>query len=167
MTSIYEEPEIFTPKQVEDLVDLLVSLDTSTKVYLGCDSVRFGKEGKMYARYAVVCIVHKNGNNGCKIFSQKFVERDYDAKANKPRMRMLSEVHKVCELYRQLKPIIDGYDVEIHLDISTDPKNGSNCAATEAAGFVLGMTGVVPMLKPDSWASSFGADHVANKSIAA
>ena len=81
-------------------------------------------------------------------------------------MRMMNEVIKVCELYNQLIPFIDEFNVEIHLDISTDPKNGSNCAASEAAGYVLGMTGIEPKLKPDSFASSFGADHVANKGVA-
>jgi predicted RNase H-related nuclease YkuK (DUF458 family) len=41
-----------------------------------------------------------------------------------------------------------------------DPKHGSNCAASEAAGYVLGMTGIEPKLKPESWAASFGADGV-------
>jgi predicted RNase H-related nuclease YkuK (DUF458 family) len=78
-------------------------------------------------------------------------------------MRMMNEVIKVCELYNQLIPFIDEYDIEVHLDINQDPKHGSNCAAQEAAGYVLGVTGLQPKLKPESWASSFGADHIANK----
>jgi predicted RNase H-related nuclease YkuK (DUF458 family) len=77
-------------------------------------------------------------------------------------MRMMNEVQKVCALYNQLAPFIDEFDVEIHLDINTDPMHGSNCAANEAAGYVLGMTGIEPKLKPDSWAASFGADGVAH-----
>jgi predicted RNase H-related nuclease YkuK (DUF458 family) len=77
-------------------------------------------------------------------------------------MRMMNEVSKVCNLYSQLAPFIDEFDVEIHLDIATDPKHGSNCAAQEAAGYVLGMTGIEPKLKPNSFAASFGADHVTN-----
>jgi predicted RNase H-related nuclease YkuK (DUF458 family) len=75
---------------------------------------------------------------------------------------MMNEVSKVCQLYTQLAPFIDEYDIEIHLDINTDPKHGSNCAANEAAGFVLGMTGIEPKLKPESWAASFGADGIAH-----
>lgn len=75
-------------------------------------------------------------------------------------MRMMNEVMKVCQLYTQLAPFIDEFAVEIHLDINTDAKHGSNCAANEAAGYVLGMTGIEPKLKPDSWAASFGADGV-------
>jgi predicted RNase H-related nuclease YkuK (DUF458 family) len=154
---------MFTQTQIEELVDLLIGLDENTKVYLGCDSVRYIKSERQMARFATVCIVHMNGKNGCRIFSNISHEPDYDMKPSRPKMRMMNEVMKVCELYNQLAPFIDEFDVEIHLDIATDPRQGSNCAANEAAGYVLGMTGVEPKLKPESFASSFGADHVANK----
>lgn len=147
---------------IEKIINLLIECDNNTKVYFGCDSTRKKTDSGFVARYATVCIVHMNGRNGCKIFSNVSYEKDFDIKANRPKMRMLTEVQKVCELYNQLIPFIDGFDIEIHLDISTDPKNGSNCAASEAAGYVLGMTGVEPKLKPESWAASFGADGIAN-----
>lgn len=158
---------MFTQKQIEDIVDLLVTVDENTKIYLGCDSVRYVKHKRKMARFATVCIVHMNGKNGCRIFSNISHEPDYDMKPGKPKMRMMNEVIKVCELYNQLAPYIDQYDIEIHLDISNDPKQGSNCAANEAAGYVLSLTGVQPKLKPDSFASSFGADYVANKGVVA
>ncbi len=153
---------MFTQKQIEDLVDLLSTLTTDTKIYLGCDSVRFRKDNRWYARYATVAIVHMNGKNGCRIFSNRSVEVDYDLKKNRPSMRLMNEVMKVCELYGQLAPFIDEYDVEIHLDVNTDPKHGSNCVATQAAGYVLGVTGIEPKLKPDGFAASYGADGVAH-----
>jgi predicted RNase H-related nuclease YkuK (DUF458 family) len=144
------------------MVDLLLTLSKDTKIYLGCDSVRYFKNGNAYGRFATVAIVHKDGNKGCKIFSNVSYEPDYDLKKDRPKMRMLNEVRKVCELYTQLAPFIDEYDIEIHLDINMDPKHGSNCAASEAAGYVLGVTGIEPKLKPESWAASFGADGVAH-----
>lgn len=151
---------MLTQTQIENMVDLLYTLDNRTKIYLGCDSVRYVKKGRKYARYATVAIVHMNGKNGCRIFSSISHESDYDMKASRPKMRMMKEVQKVCELYTQIGPFIDEFDVEIHLDINTDPKHGSNCAASEAAGYVLGMTGIKPKMKPESWAASFGADGV-------
>lgn len=153
---------MFSKKQIEDIVDLLVTLDQETKIYLGCDSVRYMKGNDQWARYATVAIIHRNGKNGCAIFSNVSKERDFDLKKNRPKMRMMNEVIKVCELYNQLAPFIDEFNIEIHLDINTDPKFGSNCAAAEAAGYVLGVTGIEPKLKPESWAASFGADGVAN-----
>lgn len=153
---------MFTDDQIEELINLLITLDKNTKIYLGCDSVKFVKKGVNYAKYATVCIVHKNGKNGCKMFTHNSVEIDYDVKKNKPSMRLMKEVQKVCELYTQIIPYIDDYDIEIHLDIGTDPKkNASSCVANQAAGYVLGVTNL-PMdkikLKPESWCSSHGAD---------
>lgn len=154
---------MFSESQIEEMVHLLISLDSETRVYLGCDSVRYiNKDNRQMGRFATVAIVHLNGKNGCRIFSNITHEVDYDLRASRPKMRMMKEVQKVCELYHQIAPFIDEFDVEIHLDINTDPKYGSNCAANEAAGYVLGMTGIEPKLKPDSWAASFGADGVAN-----
>lgn len=154
---------MFTQQQIEELIELLVSLDSETKIYLGCDSVRYTKGGRNFAKFATVCIVHKNARSGCSIFSNISHESDFDVRKNRPKIRMMNEVSKVCELYTQLAPFIDEFDVEIHLDIATNPKFGSNCAATEAAGYVLGMTGLEPKLKPESFASSFGADYIAHR----
>lgn len=153
---------MFTEEQVESIINLLASLDSNTRVYFGCDSVRFLRDGKKYAKYATVCIVHKNGKNGCKLYSHHSVEPDFDLKAGRPKMRMLNEVRKVCELYNQLAPLIDEFPIEIHLDINRDPQHGSSCAANEAAGYVIGMTGIEPKLKPESWAASFEADGSAH-----
>lgn len=157
---------MFTDAQIEELVDLLIKLDNNTKIYIGTDSSRFKKDGEWYAKYASVCVVHLNGKNGCRVFKTRSVERDFDLKKNRPKMRILNEVAKSCELYNQLAPFIDCYDVEIHLDINLDVQHGSSCAAKEAAGYVLGMTGVSEdqvKFKPDSFSASFGADHFINK----
>ena len=153
---------MFTDDQVEEIVNLLAGLEKTSRVYLGCDSVRYRRNNANWARYATVAIVHMNGNNGCRVFHNISHEPDYDVKKNRPKVRMMNEVTKVCTLYNQLIPFIDEYNVEIHLDINTNPKHGSNCAANEAAGYVLGMTGVEPKLKPESWAASFGADGIAH-----
>jgi predicted RNase H-related nuclease YkuK (DUF458 family) len=155
----------FSQAQVEEIVDLLATLDTSTKIYFGCDSVRTRRQGRWYANYATVFIIHMNGKNGCRLFSHLSSEPDFDVRKDRPKMRMMNEVRKVCELYTQLIPFIDEFPIEVHLDINTDPKHGSNCAATEAAGYVLGVTGLNEdqiKLKPDSFAASFGADAAAH-----
>lgn len=156
---------MFSQKQVEELVDLLYTLDSTTKLYIGTDSVRFNKNNEWYAKYASVCVVHMNGKNGCKVFKHRSIERDYDIRKNRPSLRLMNEVIKSCELYMQLAPYIDEFDVEIHLDVNTNPLHGSNCVAVQAAGYVLGVTGISKKnikLKPDALAASFGADHFAN-----
>lgn len=151
---------MFSNNQIEQLVNLLTTLNSNTKIYFGCDSVRVIKKNVWYARYATVVIVHKNGNNGCRLFSAESTEVDYDVRENRPKMRLMHEAMKVCDAYLQLIPFIDEFDCEIHLDINTDPQHGSSCVAKEAAGYVLGMTGVEPKLKPQGFAASYGADGV-------
>jgi predicted RNase H-related nuclease YkuK (DUF458 family) len=153
---------MFSNNQIEQLVNLLTTLNSNTKIYFGCDSVRVIKKNVWYARYATVVIVHKNGNNGCRLFSAESTEVDYDVRENRPKMRLMHEAMKVCDAYLQLIPFIDEFDCEIHLDINTDPQHGSSCVAKEAAGYVLGMTGVEPKLKPQGFAASYGADGVAH-----
>ena len=153
---------MLTVRQIEELVNLLITLNSNTKIYLGCDSVRYHKEDKTFAKFATVLIVHKNGSEGCRIFSDISYEPDYDLRANRPKMRMINEARKVCELYTQVAPLIDEFEIEIHLDINSDPMHGSHCAAQEAAGYILGMTGIVPKLKPHGFAASYGADGVAH-----
>lgn len=152
---------MFTDEQIAELVDLLSQYSTSTRLYFGCDSQkRKGPDGKWYAHYATVLVVHMDGRKGCRIFYHLDKSLDFDQKKEKPSNRLMGEVYRVVTLYNQLLPWIDGYDVEIHLDISTDSRYGSSCVASQAAGYVLGATGVEPKLKPESWASSFGADGI-------
>jgi uncharacterized protein len=156
---------VFTQQQIEQLVDLLVTLDHNTRIYIGTDSVKFVKDGRQYAKYATVCVVHRNGKNGCTVFKHRSIEPDYDLKKNRPKIRLLNEVRKSCELYIQLAPFIDCFESEIHLDINLDERHGSNCAAQEAAGYVLGMTGLPDeyiKFKPDAVAASFCGDHFAH-----
>lgn len=157
---------MFTEKQIEELVELLFELDpVTTKIYIGTDSVRFKNKGRWHARYATVCIVHKNGANGCRLFGVETVEPDFDVKKNRPSIRLMNEVQKSCALYVQLAPFIDEFDIAIHVDVNTDPKHGSSCVAQQAAGYVLGQTGMEPVLKPHAFAASFAADHIANNKL--
>ena len=153
---------MFTQTQIEELVDLLYGLTDDTKIYIGTDSVRFRENGRWFAKYASVVVVHMNGKNGCRVFKHRSIEPDYDMKKNRPSLRLMNEVMKSCELYNQLAPFIDEFDVEIHVDVNTNPIYGSNCVAAQAAGYVLGVCGVEAKLKPDAFAASFAGDHYAH-----
>jgi len=156
---------MFSDKQVNDVVELLATLDDSTKLYFGCDSQLYKKVGKngqkeKWAKFATVLLVHMNGKNGCRIFRHVDTERIFDKKMGRPQDRLMKEVYRVTALYTQLIGLVEGYDCEIHLDINPDPKHGSSCVADQAAGYVLGMTQVHPKLKPEAFAASFGADGI-------
>jgi predicted RNase H-related nuclease YkuK (DUF458 family) len=153
---------MFTDEQINELLDLLCTLDENTKIYIGSDSVRFKKDGQRYFRVCTVCIVHMNGKNGCRVFKHRSIHKDYDVKKSRPSNRLMMEVMKTCELYHQLEPILTDFSVEIHADINPDEKHGSSCVAQQAAGYILGVTGIEPRLKPDALCASFGADHFAH-----
>jgi predicted RNase H-related nuclease YkuK (DUF458 family) len=130
-----------------------------TKIYLGGDSERFQLNGVWHADYVLVVVVHKNGKNGCKVFGGIVRERDYDQQKDKPRMRLMNEVMKVCQLYLDLEDILEDREVEVHLDINPDLKHGSSCVINEAVGYVKGMCNVVPLVKPHAWCASYAADR--------
>jgi predicted RNase H-related nuclease YkuK (DUF458 family) len=152
---------MFTKDQIEELVDFLCTLDEkTTKIYIGTDSSRFKRQGEWYAKYVSVVVVHVNGNKGCRIFKDIITERVYDMKPGKPSMRLMREVQLTCDLYLELAPFVDAFsEVQIHADINPNENFGSSCVAKEAAGYILGMTGIEASLKPDAFCASFAADH--------
>ena len=131
-----------------------------TKVYIGGDSERLMLNGAAYADYTLAIVVHINGNNGCKIFGETQRELDYDKKRDRPRMRLMTEVYKIAELYLKLHEIMEDLTVEVHLDINPSEVHGSSCVINEAVGYIKGMCNVVPMVKPNAWAASTCADRL-------
>jgi uncharacterized protein len=144
---------------IEEVKAFINAQTPETKVYLGADSERFQINGVWYADYITVVVVHKNGKNGCKVFGGIVRERDYDQQKDKPRMRLMNEVMKVCQLYLELEDVFGDREVEIHIDINPNKEHGSSCVINEAVGYVKGMCNVVPMVKPYGWAASYCADR--------
>jgi predicted RNase H-related nuclease YkuK (DUF458 family) len=130
-----------------------------TKVYIGTDSERMNIDGTWYADYMTVVVVHINGKNGCRVFGQITRERDYDQRKDRPIIRLMNEVQKTSEMYLSLADDLMGHEVEIHLDISPDEKNGSSVALQQAIGYIRGTCNIVPMVKPNAFCASFAADR--------
>jgi len=154
---------MFTDEQIEELLEFLITLSPETKLYFGCDSLSFRKKEGWHGKFATVLVVHMNGKNGCRVFRNISYERVYDDKKGRPSDRLMKEVYKVTELYNQLIPLVNEFDCEIHLDINPDKLWGSSCVANQAAGYVLGVTGIQEenlKLKPDAWSASYAADGI-------
>ena len=131
-----------------------------TRIYIGGDSERFSIDDAWYADYTLAIVVHINGNNGCKIFGEVQRERDWDQKKDKPRMRLMTEVYKIADLYLKLQDVLENREVEVHLDINPNEMHGSSCVVTEAVGYIRGMCNVVPFVKPQAFAASYCADRL-------
>ena len=147
-------------QEIEKIKDYLVNHTTNRcKIYIGTDSKRYRKDNVWYAKFATAVVIHREGNHGCKVFVIQSTERDYDAKKSKPMNRMMTETYKTTEVYEALKAALAGREVEIHLDINPSELHGSNCALTQAVGYIRGVCDINPKVKPFALAASFAADH--------
>ena len=142
--------------QVKKFID---AQTPETKIYLGCDSERIKIDGVWYADYILAIVVHINGNNGCKLFGEVQRERDYDQKYSRPSQRLMTEVYKVSDLYLKLAEVLEGREVEVHLDINPDEEHGSSCVISQAVGYIKGVYNVIPFVKPEAFAASYAADR--------
>jgi predicted RNase H-related nuclease YkuK (DUF458 family) len=151
---------------LDEVREFITKQTPETKIYIGCDSERFKIDKVWYADYILAIVVHMNGNNGCKLFGEVHRERDYDQKQNRPRYRLMNEVYKASELYLKLADVLEGRDVEVHLDINPSELHGSNCVINEAIGYIRGTCNVVPMIKPHAFAASYAADRFKELKVA-
>ncbi len=134
-------------------------------IYIGGDSQKVSKKKKKTrhkeARFVTCVVVYEKDNN--KIFYEVSKERDIDVIPGKPFNRMMNETYKVADITLKLMDVLIERNFEVHLDISTKEYNGSNCAMGAAIGYIWGVVGVEPILKPDSWVASTVSDHLVKK----
>jgi uncharacterized protein len=154
---------MFSHKTRIDPIEVKAFIDANpnSKVYIGCDSEKVSVNDVWHADYATVVVVHINGRHGCKVFGQIDRERVYDQNHGKPRMRLMTEVMKVAEVYLAVaKEMGDDFNCDIHLDINPNELYGSSCVINEAVGYIRGMCNVIPFVKPQAWAASHCADRL-------
>ena len=144
---------------IASVAEFIQKQTPETRIYLGCDSERIKIDGTWYADYVLAIVVHINGNNGCKLFGEVQRERVWDAKPGKPAMRLMTEVYKVSELYLKLADVLEGREVEVHLDINPDERHGSSCVIAQAIGYIKGTCNITPLVKPEAFAASYAADR--------
>lgn len=137
---------------------ILESSQTSS-VYIGCDSKKFRKHGRWFARYVTVIIIHRDSSKGCILFHDTQVLEDFSA-PKQPKVRMLNEVMFAVNAAHEVLPEIGSRHWELHVDINPNPKYRSNAAVKEALGYVRGNLGVEAKIKPEAFAAMHAADHL-------
>jgi predicted RNase H-related nuclease YkuK (DUF458 family) len=145
---------------LSEVKQYLEGCSKESKIYIGADSERLNVDGTWWVDYMTCLIVHIDSKHGGKVFASIVRERDYDQKVNRPKMRLMTEAYKAAEMYLEVAELIEDFDCEIHLDLNPLEIHGSNCALSEAMGYIRGMTGIEPIVKPSSWAASNVADAV-------
>lgn len=145
---------------LSEVKDFVSNQGPNTKIYIGGDSERCIENDVWYADFTLAIVIHINGKNGCKIFGEVQRERDFDQKQNKPRLRLMTEVYKVAELYLKLQELLPENEIQVHLDINPNEMFGSSCVINEAVGYIRGTCNVIPLVKPQAFAASYAADRL-------
>lgn len=122
------------------------------KVCIGTDSQVKGKE----TEFATVIVFIRKGKGGFMYIHNETTKQPMSIK-----QRMLMEVGKSIEVAYVLCNIFSRYsvDMEVHVDINTNPNFKSNDALKEAMGYIVGM-GFAFKAKPEAFASSNCANKV-------
>lgn len=157
-------PQSINMKKInlKEVCEFIGAQTPETRVYIGCDSETLRIDGRWYADYTLVIVVHINGNNGCKLFGEIQREPIWEVKPGKPGHRLMTEVYKVAELYLALSDVLIDRQVEVHLDINPDQHHASNSVMSQAIGYIKGTCDVVPCVKPMAFAASCAADRFKN-----
>ena len=150
----------YDPFDVDKFTEYLAGCSPETKLYFGADSERVNVDGKWFVDYLLIVAVHIDGKHGAKVFGEVCREMDFDKKLDRPKLRLMTEVSKIAELYIKLADIVEAFPIEIHLDINPDIRFGSSCAVSEAIGYIKGVVGIDPKVKPDAWCASIAADRL-------
>jgi hypothetical protein len=122
------------------------------KVCIGTDSQVKGKE----TEFATVIVFIRKGKGGFMYICNETTLQKMSIK-----QRMLTEVAKSVAVAYPLCNIFSRYcvDMEVHVDINTNPNFKSNDALKEAMGYIMGM-GFAFKAKPDAFASSSCANKM-------
>jgi predicted RNase H-related nuclease YkuK (DUF458 family) len=146
---------------IDEVREYITNSSDSTSIYIGADSERYrGRDNQWYADYTVAVVIHIDGSRGCKVFGQVETERDYDRRHDRPAYRLMNEVYKASAMYLELFEAIGDRHVEVHLDINPDEMHGSSCVIQQATGYIRGMCGFAPKVKPEAFAASYAADRL-------
>ena len=131
---------------------LKVCIGTDSQVKAFTDKTLRGKE----TEFATVIVFVRKGKGGFMYIHNETTKQKMSIKE-----RMLTEVAKSIDVAYPLCNIFGRYsvDMEVHVDINTNPSFKSNDALKEAMGYILGM-GFVFKAKPDAFASSSCANKV-------
>lgn len=141
---------------IQEVKDAISASSKTTAIYVGCDSRVFAKTARgAKAMYVTVVVLHTDGNKGARIFKDVQIMDDY----NQLRVRLMNEVYLASSIAYELVDVIEERPFEVHLDLNPDPKHKSNIVVKEASGYIMGMFGFKPKLKPDAFTASAVADH--------
>ena len=146
---------------LEKVREFIRDTSSTTSIYIGADSERYrGRNDDWYADYTVAIVIHMDSSRGCKVFGKVDTERDYDRRHDRPATRLMNETYRAAQMYLDLIDVIGDRHCEVHLDINPDEMHGSSCVIQQATGYIRGMCGFAPKVKPEAFSASYAADRL-------
>jgi len=146
---------------LEKVKEFIRNTSDATSIYIGADSERYrGRNEQWFADYTVAIVIHIDSSRGCKVFGKVDSERDYDNRHDRPATRLMNEVYRAAQMYLDLIDVIGDRHCEVHLDINPDEMYGSSCVIQQATGYIRGMCGFAPKVKPEAFSASYAADRL-------
>ncbi|MFT4203055.1 MAG: ribonuclease H-like YkuK family protein [Chitinophagaceae bacterium] len=143
---------------IKDAVEIALKTEQQQghklKVCIGTDSQVKGD----ITEFATVIVFLREHNGGFMYIHSEKSQRKLHIKE-----RMLTEVGMSIDIAYALCDLFIRYevDMEVHVDINTNPQFKSNSALKDAMSYILGM-GFAFKAKPDAFASSSCADKIVN-----
>jgi Uncharacterized protein conserved in bacteria len=124
----------------------------SLKVCIGTDSQVKGT----FTEFATAIVFIRKGKGGFMYLNNETTQEKMTIK-----QRMMTEVSRSIEVAYRLCDLFTSHniDMEVHVDINTNPIYKSNDALKEAIGYISGM-GFNFKVKPEAFASSCCANKV-------
>lgn len=135
---------------VEEAIIRELAAGHKLKICVGSDSHVYGDA----INYATAVVFIREGKGAFT-----FIRKEREIQTISIKHRMLNEVNKSVEIAYAIGSVLELYKVEmeLHVDINTNPEFKSNAALKDAMGYILGM-GYVFKAKPYAFASSNCAD---------
>lgn len=139
-------------EEVRRAIERESALGNKLKVCIGTDSQVKGA----VIDFATVIVFVREKRGGFM-----FICQERSAQKMRIKERMLNEVQRSIECAYSLCDLLDLHevDLEVHVDINTNPMFKSNQALHEAMGYILSM-GFVFKAKPEAFASSACANKM-------
>ncbi len=143
-------------QNIEDEVKQIVAKElqqgNQLQVCIGTDSQVRGSK----INFATVIVFKRKSKGAFMLIQNEWLQRKMAIKE-----RMLYEVSKSIDIAFKLSPLLIEFDIdmEVHVDINTNPNFKSNTALKEAMGFIMGM-GFAFKAKPQAFASTSCANKM-------
>lgn len=162
MTCLVSDTWISGKRKVTPYLEILkilkeVAETAEHKIIIGSDSV---KSNQAFIFTSTICILNEYGDYDRTYFynRKKIKDDSYYILAK----RLLKETYDSIEIANFIKAALEDPNLEIHVDVSPDPKNKSNKFKNTLMGYVSGC-GFECRVKPESFAASSVADNHTRK----